>query len=458
MTAAPRDCDLVIRGAHVVTVDAAGATIPDGALAVDAARILALGPSARIESEYRGRDTIDAQGGVVHPGFIDAHIHVSQYTARSVLPRLDGTGLTMGHWKGELRPEDEYASALLAAVDYLKCGYTGFVDPGTIFAPDAVAAAAGEIGIRVWLTDPYVADRGHALAAHLSDLVSPSFLARWPKDTDEAARRIGGQLHRNRDPDGLVKAYIGLYGEGTDSEALMATALAAARSAGVRFQEHLGYLPSATRAREAALGRPLLAYLDERDLLGPEVTFIHMNAVRADEVALLAARGVRLVWCPYGQLQMIGRGAEARMTALDRAGVAIGIGSDIPRAVRFDGLGTLALAAAAAAGEPIAPAALWRLRTRGAAASVGAEREVGSLEPGKRADIVIRTPGCAESFGFDHGLELAALAGRDSVRMVLVQGRIVMQEGHVLRVDEAAVVARAHASAHAIAGRMGLIS
>ncbi len=453
----PAACDLVIHGAQVVTVDAAGTVIADGALAVDRGRIVAVGPSARIRADYRGSDTIDARGGAVHPGFIDAHIHVSQYTARSVLPRMDGTALTMGHWKGELRPEDEHASALLAAVDYLKCGYTGFVDPGTIFEPDAVAAAATEIGMRVWLTDPYVADLGHSLAEHLSDLVSPSFLARWPRDTDEAMRRIGGQLHRNRDGDALVQAYVGLYGEGTDSEALMAAALAAARGAGVRFQEHLGFLPAAHRAREVRLGRPLLAHLSERGLLAPDVTFIHMNVVRAEDVALLATQGVRVVWCPYGQLQMIGRGAEPRMTALDRAGVAVGIGSDIPRAVRFDGLGTLALAAAAAAGEPIAPAALWRLRTIGAAASVGAERAVGSLEPGKRADIVIRAPGCAEAFGFDHALELAALAGRGSVRTVLVNGRIVMQDDAVLRVDEAAVTARAHASARAIAGRIGLI-
>jgi cytosine/adenosine deaminase-related metal-dependent hydrolase len=449
-------CDLVIHGAHVITVDAEESVIADGALAIDHGRIVALGPSARIQADYRGRDAIDALGGVVHPGFIDAHIHVSQHTARSVLPRMTGTALTMGHWKGELRPEDEHASALLAAVDYLKCGYTSFVDPGTIFEPDAVAAAASEIGIRVWLTDPYVADLGRGVAEHLADLVSPSFLARWPKDTEDAARRIGSQLHRNRDADALVKAYVGLYGEGTDSEELMATALATARRAGVHFQEHLGYLPAAYRAREARLGRPLLAYFAEKDLLGPEVTFIHMNVVRADEVALLAARGVRVVWCPYGQLQMIGREAEPRMAALDRAGVAIGIGSDIPRAVRFDGLGTLALAAASAAGEPIAPAALWRLRTRGAAASVGADRDVGSLEPGKRADIVIRAPHGAESFGFDAALELAVLAGRDSVRMVLVNGRIVMQDGAVLRVDEAAVTARAHASSRAIAQRIGL--
>jgi cytosine/adenosine deaminase-related metal-dependent hydrolase len=223
------------------------------------------------------------------------------------------------------------------------------------------------------------------------------------------------------------------------------------------MQEHLGYLPASWRSREAELGRPLLAYLAERDLLGPDMTLVHMNVVRPDEVALLAARGVRLVWCPWGQLQMIGRGgAEPRMAALDRAGVAIGLGSDIPRAVRFDALGTLALAAAAAAGDPIAPAALWRLRTSGAASSVGAEHEIGTLAPGKRADVVIRAPGGAESFGFDAGLELAALAGRDSVRMVLVNGRIVIQDGHVLRVDEAAVIARAHASARAIAERIGL--
>ncbi|MGT2466509.1 hypothetical protein ACVOMV_18035 [Mesorhizobium atlanticum] len=76
----------------------------------------------------------------------------------------------------------------MAAVDYLKSGHTGFVDPGTIFSPDAVASVSEEFGIRVWLTDAYVADAGEELKRHFPELASDSFLARWPKNRDEALR------------------------------------------------------------------------------------------------------------------------------------------------------------------------------------------------------------------------------------------------------------------------------
>src|SRR5262249_54016604 len=135
--AQPRTVDLVVRHGVVLTVDPSDTVHRDGAVAIDRGRIVGVGSTGEIDCTFKGRSEIDAQGGVVRPGYIDAHVHVSQYTARSVLWRMGAGPVTMGHWKAELRPEDEHASTALAAIDYLSCGYTGFVDPGTIFEPDA---------------------------------------------------------------------------------------------------------------------------------------------------------------------------------------------------------------------------------------------------------------------------------------------------------------------------------
>ncbi|MCT7378254.1 amidohydrolase family protein [Chelativorans salis] len=455
---APEPCDLVVHNASVFTMDAQDTVIAGGALAVRDGRILALGAGRSILARYSADEVIDAGGAALHPGFIDAHVHVSQYTARSVLPLMEGKPITMGHWKGALTPEDEQASALLAALDYLKCGYTGFVDPGTIFAPDAVAAVADQANIRIWLADPYIADRAASLAINLPELASESFLARWPSGLDEALGRLGSQLFRNRDRDGLVRAFIGLYGEATDSPELYQAALDLACASGVRLQEHLGYLPAFQLNRENILDQPLLTYLDGRGFLGPNVTFIHMNLIRKNEIALLADRGVRVVWCPYGQLQMLGRpGTQARMAALQRSGIPIGIASDIPRASAFDGLGTLALCASTAAGDPVAAKEVLRMRTSGAAATVGAEDEVGSLEVGKQADFVIRQPNEAIGFASDPALELAVIGGRHTIRSVFVAGRRTVDAGRVVTgIDEVAVTTQAHRSARAISARIGL--
>lgn len=453
---APQRCDLLVRNATLLTVDERDGIVLSGALAVAGGRFVAVGPERDVLRAFTARDVVDAGGAVVHPGFIDAHIHVSQYTARTVVTALDRAGLTQGHWKAELRPEDEEASAMLAAVDYLKAGYTGFVDPGTIFEPDAVAPVAERAGIRIWLTDPYVADRRGAMGSGMGYLLSDGFLARWPRDLDQALARLGSQLFRNEEA-GLVRAFVGLYGENTESPELHRAAVDLARARGVQFQEHLGYVPGNLRDREARLGRPLLADLEDRGLLGADVTFIHMNAVRSGEVARLARHGVRVVWCPYSQLQMIGRGgAEPRMTALLRAGCPVGLATDIPRTVDFDALGSCATAAGAASGDPMTYAEILRCRTIGAAASVGAQRWTGSLEAGKQADFVIREPTASEAFGFDVALESAILGGRFSVRAVYVGGRPALLDGTPVHCDAGRAIDAARRSALGIASRIGL--
>lgn len=450
-------CDLVVHNAVLLTVDETDKVVANGAIAIDEGAIVAVGTTRDIFSRYSSRETLDAGGGIVHPGFVDAHVHISQYTSRSVLSSMEGAGITMGDWKSALTAEDEYASAALAAVDYLKSGYTGFVDPGTIFTPDAVAPVADEFGIRIWLTDPYVADAGAELKKHFPELVSEPFLALWPKNRDEALRRLGSQLFRNQNQNSLVRGFVGLYGEGTDSEELFRAAFKLAREHGVQMQEHLGYAPLLYRQREAALGVSLMQHMSNEGLLANHVTFVHMNTVHPGDVPLLAAHGVGVVWCPYGQLQMLGRGgAEGRMVELHRAGARVGVASDIPRAVHFSALGTLATVAAAATGLPASGREILRMRTVGAAGTMGAASELGSLEVGKKADFVVRRPDVSENLGCDPALEFAVIADASTIDSVYVDGRCVVKHGEVLKADALAVVARAHQSVRDLAARLDL--
>ena len=455
-TPEPVACDLLIDNGVIVTLDPSDTVITGGAVAVGHGRILAVGDRQEVAARYHPDSTIDAGGAIVHPGFVEAHVHITQYTSRSVLPRMAGTDLTMGHWKAEITPDDEYASTALAAVDLLRCGYTTFVDPGTVFEPEAAASAAREAGIRAWLTDPYVADRPELLARRLPALFSDGFLQRWPRDLDTALARLGGQLHRNAEPDALVKAYVGLYGEETASTGLLHAALELARRHGVQFQQHLGYAPPGYRDQSAAVGGSLVAWLDAEGLLDPGVTLIHMNVLRPDDIAILARRGAALVWCPYGQLMMAPDGVEGRMPDAFRQGIDVGIASDIARVCNFDDLGTLATVASQVIGRPVASHEVFRMRTLGAAATIGAAADIGSLEPGKRADIVIRRPSPSEDLGLDRAHEVAVLGRRTSVDTVLVGGRTVVSDGRVVTVDEDRVIAAAHRSARVLASRIGL--
>ncbi|HIC80178.1 MAG TPA: hypothetical protein EYP07_04330, partial [Kiloniellaceae bacterium] len=133
----PQACDLIIRNGVLLTLDPDDRVIEGGALAVVDGRIVAIGDDQCLADRYQASEILNAHGSIVHPGFIDAHAHVNQYSSRSALPALAQSDLTMGHWKAALRPEDERASTALAAIDYLNSGYTAFVDPGTVVEPEA---------------------------------------------------------------------------------------------------------------------------------------------------------------------------------------------------------------------------------------------------------------------------------------------------------------------------------
>lgn len=456
-TERPEPCDLLIHSGIVLTVDDQKSIHHDGAIAVTKDRICAVGPTTTVRPRFTAKQTFDARGGVVHPGFIDAHIHVSQYTSRSVEPLMAGTAITMGHWKAVLTPEDEHASASLAAVDYLQAGYTGFVDPGTIFEPDAVAAVAGEVGIRIWLTDPYVADLTQPMVAESPELSSAGFLARWPDSTEAAMKRLGSQLYRNRDADGLVRAFIGIYGPTTATDVLWNAALATARDHGVQFQEHRGYDPAHYLEEEAKAGRSAIARLHDAGCLGPGSTFIHMTVIHRNDVALLGDTGTGIVWCPFQQMRAMGNGrAEPRMVELARAGAAVAVATDIPRNLNFDALGSLAVCNAAALGVPVNADELLRMRTIGAAKSVGAGDFVGSLEIGKRADLVVREPASSEALGLDPYAETAVVGITRPPALTVINGKIVLRHGQPLGIDAEAAALLARASVKGLLTRTGL--
>ena len=126
-------------------MDPARLVIRDGAIAVAGTRIAAIGPVDDLKTRFAARQTIDAKGCFVHPGFIDTHLHISQQISRGfdeLLARNPGVGVNYADWKAQLHDFEEAASTRLGALDLLKNGFTAFVDGGTAFSPDVVAEAS----------------------------------------------------------------------------------------------------------------------------------------------------------------------------------------------------------------------------------------------------------------------------------------------------------------------------
>jgi cytosine/adenosine deaminase-related metal-dependent hydrolase len=461
VTAAPEPCDLIVKGAQVLTLDARRTIYTAGAVAVRGHTIAAVGPEAEVLPRWGASDVVDAGGGIVHPGFIDAHLHINAHTCRGFFQgdssRGGGTGPNYADWKAALRPEDEQAAAALGCLELLRHGYTAFVEPGSAFEPDAVAAAAEATGVRCSLADPYLWD-DPSLMDGIAGLRSPSLFARVPPTRERSLRLLGGQLHRNRDTDGILHGHVALYGEGTASDELLRAAKALADREGVVLNSHLGYDLDMAAAMEARLGRPRFAHLRDLGVLGRNATFVHMNVIRDGDVEPILGSGLSIVWCPLPYLQ---KGTPLRLPTripeMRRRGASVALGTDSARQSTVGDAPFLAVHLTTEVGQPITSEDAIEMATLGAARAAGLDRLIGSLEPGKRADLVVRQADAVElGPGVDPAHQLVTLGHGPTADTVLVNGRVVLRGGRSTRVREASVIAEARASAGRMAERLGL--
>jgi cytosine/adenosine deaminase-related metal-dependent hydrolase len=451
-------CDLLIHNACLITMDPGRRILHPGALAVRGQRILAVGSERELGEGYIPRERIDARGGLVHPGFIDAHNHIVHTSCRGVFRHVFAPGeVRFADWKADVNEHDEVAAVVVAGLEMLRSGFTLFIEPGSLFAPDAAADAVERVGIRALFSPLYLWDRREPFDA-IPALESARLMARAPIDHGRCMGALDAQLHRNRYPDARVRGYIFVYGEGTGSLALMRAAHACAREHGVPLHLHAGYVPRSGEIYRAVNGSSQLEQLEEAGVLDGETVIVHANALAEGEERALRARGCQVVWCPaaYFSLGLAGQTAF-RMGQRLRDGTRISLGAD----GAFDGPIAESMRAARflsqSFADPVSPEALLEMQTINGAAAAGMAGELGSLEPGKRADVVLRRPGLAEAFPDNNPAHVLALnLGPGSVDTVLVDGRIVFRHGESTLVDAAQATRALSASVRARARRLGL--
>jgi len=458
---APQSCDIIVRNGYVLTMNAQRMTYPTGAIAVRGHSIVAVGPEAQILRDWRAARVLDAQGAVVHPGFIDAHLHVNAQTCRGFFrgdaSKGGGTGPSYADWKAALRPEDEHAATGLACIEMLRHGITTFVEPGSAFEPDAIAAATQATGVRCSLADPYLWD-DMSLMDTIPGLRSDKLAARVPPDRERCLKLLGGQLFRNRDRDGIVHGHVALYGEGTASDELYRAAKALADRERVILNSHIGFDLDLAVAMEKHWRKPRFLHLAEIGAIGPNTTFVHMNLIRDEEFEVIRSSGLSIVWCP---LAYMSRGTpmrqRTRIPEMMRKGVSVALGTDSARQSSAGDSGFLALHLGAEAGYALVSEDVIEMQTIGGARAAGLDNIIGSLESGKRADIVLRGSTLAEMApGVDAAHQLICVGHGPTADTVLVNGQIVLRNGRSTLTDEACVFAAAHASVQRMSARLGL--
>ncbi len=421
-------------------MDDAFTVVRDGAVAVRGTDVAAVGPSAELRARYAPAETIDARGQVVLPGLVNGHTHAAMTLFRGMADDLALESWLADHiWPAEAAWIDEDTVArgtALACVEMLKGGVTTALD--MYWLPEACGAAARAAGFRLVLGGVLVDGAG-------ADGLTPE--ARF------AASRALLESHRD---DPLLGVSIQPHSTYAASPDLLVEAKALADSYGVRYALHAAETRAETELVKGRYGSTPVRHLHALGLLGPATTLAHGVHFDDEEIALLAATGTAVVHCLESELKLAS--GIPRMPELLAAGVPVGLGTDGTASNNdLDMWAELRLAALlfkARGNDPtLVPARLaLRLATRGGARALGLDHLVGSLEPGKRADVVLvdfDRPHLTPVYDvFSH---LAYAVNKADVRTVLVNGRVVVRDHRVTTLDERETMERVREVAARIA-------
>ncbi len=477
---ARQEVTLLVRHAYVLTMDDAGTIIEDGAIAIDGGRIVAVGDDAAIAGRYGAARVIDAHGAPVHPGLVECHLHASFQVFRGALPdqlvETDAFNTFESVFFNTVNDEEEYLACLLAGMEMIRNGTTCFLEAGTVLTPEMAARAAEKVGIRAVISDAFIWDQPQGMAQGMADAhptdcpgcaaaaKARPVLERAPRTREEAMRAMGAELRRNADPDALVTGHVAILGLGTASETLMLAAKEKADAANVTLNLHQSYSPADTAAdRERFGGKDPLVHLAEIGFLAPNVTFGHANHLTDAECDRIVEFGPSLAWAPAASM-MWGHGGSihGRHAELWRRGANIALGSDSANwSNDFDLFRQANLAVLTARDAHhdrtflVAEDGL-RMATRAGAQAAGLGAVVGSIEAGKRADIVIHTLARPEMIPTTNMIRnLFYASGSKSVDTVIVDGKVVLDGGVFTRLDERALLEAINEAAIALLSRMG---
>lgn len=447
-----RPCTLLIRNGYVITMDAERRVFARGSVAIDGRTVVGVGTEADLEAAFRPARVINAKGAPVHPGFIDAHTHVTLHATRGAFSDSLSEAEYMDYytkWMNAVEPEDEHASALLAYLEMLQSGVTYFVDPGTAFEPAAAAEAAELIGIRGSVTDPYIWDIDSGPGVHE--------VVRAPIELKRSLGLLGRELSRNSDPDALVGGHVNIYGIASASDELSIAAKACADDAGALLSSHQNFDPADVESDDTRYGKHALVHLHEIGFLGPNCLFAHMNIVRDDEVAPLVDAGTAIAWNPGNYLNYgIGGTVRTRLPELFAQGVPVGLSADVAKVWGYGEQGFIGYLVAREKGEYLSPEAILEMSTITGARAVGRADQIGSLEVGKKADVVIRKLVTESQPAADVVRNLVLVDRTKSVDTVIVDGRTVVEGGRATLIENEEVYDRAGRSARALSDSLGL--
>jgi 5-methylthioadenosine/S-adenosylhomocysteine deaminase len=438
--------DLLVSGGIIVTMDKGRSVYQDGDLAIRGDSIVAVGPRAEIESHYRGAQVIDARGHLVLPGFINGHTHVPMTLFRGL-----HDDVTLNDWLYKYifpaeakNVNEEFVrwGTRLAAAEQIRAGVTTFAD--MYYFEDAIAEETKAAGMRGVLGETFIdfpAPDNKSEAEMLA--YTDKFLKRWQGDA-------------------LIHAAAAPHSIYTCSKKTLQDAAALARKYHAPILIHVAEMKKEWDDSEKANRMSPVQYLEKIGVLGPDIVAAHCIFVDEADRKLLAERGTGCVHNPSSNM-MIASGVSP-VPEMRAAGLAVVLGTDGPAGGNndLDLMEEIDLAAKLAKISKMNPLALGAkdvvaMATIDGARALHMEKEIGSLEAGKKADLALislNEPNAVPMY--DIYAQIAYSLKRSDVEDVVIGGRVVMRDRNLLTVDEPAVIEKARQYGAAVKKSLGM--
>jgi len=424
--------DLLVSGGTVVTMDGGRRVLEGGAVAVRAERIVAVGPAAELEGRYQAARRIDASGKIVLPGLVNTHNHAPMTLMRGL-----ADDMALMDWLQKfifpaeaknVTREFVAAGTALACLEMIRSGTTTYAD--MYYFEDQVAEVTERAGMRA---------------------VPGETIIQFPapdNKTPELALEYTERFIRRWKGNSLIVPAVAPHAPYTNSAESLKAAKALADRYGVPMTIHVSETQDEVRQIREKYGLTSTQWLDQLGVLGPGVFINHGVWLTDDDLAIIMKRGVAVTHNPESNMKLAsGTAPVARMLAL---GIPVGLGTDGAASNNnLDMFEAMDFAAKLHKLITMNPAALpaqavVEMATLGGARALGLGKEVGSLEAGKRADmIVVNAAGPEAQPLYNVYSQLVySLKGAD-VTTSIINGKIVMLDRRVLTLDEKRILDKA---------------
>jgi len=424
--------DLVVLGGAIVTMNSTRQVIEDGGIAVKGGRVVAVGSRAEIGRQYKGRQTVDASGKTIIPGLINGHTHIPMVLFRGLADDLDlQDWLTKYIFPAEAKNVTEdfvRAGTRLGLAEMIRGGTTTYCD--MYYFEDAIADETAKAGVRGVLGETVI-----------------DFPVADNKTNAEAMAYVERFVKKWQGSDLIVPA-IAPHAPYTVSEAHLKAARAFSDRTGAPIVTHISETKREVDDSIKAKGASPIEYLERIGFLNDHVIAAHVVWPAPNELSILKRLGVGVIHCPQSNMKLAA--GVSPVPQMLKEGLLVGLGTDGAASNNdlsmWEEMDTAAKLHKVFSGDPkvmSAREALELATIRGAQA-LHLEKEIGSIEPGKRADLVLVERGELNQIpSYNIYSDLVYASKASGVQTVIINGRIIMQDRRLLTLDEAAIRASA---------------